>query len=108
MTVKIKLRWSNFETITRQLTLNQPTNKHEMIRTAAETLFKKTWTKGKPVRLIGVGVSGLAPEQLLLWDHQQKNAESESDEHLSSAIDDLRQKFGGDIVQWGQDLNKNS
>jgi DNA polymerase-4 len=108
MTVKIKLRWSNFDTITRQLTLNQPTNQHEMIRTAAETLFKKAWKKGEPIRLIGVGVSGLAPEQLLLWDHQQKNKESESDDQLSSVIDDLRQKFGDDIVQWGQDLNRNS
>jgi DNA polymerase-4 len=107
-TVKIKLRWSNFETITRQLTLNQPTNQGETIRNAADSLFKKSWTKGKPVRLIGVGVSGLAPEQLLLWDHKSKSAESDQDKQLGSAINDLRQKFGSDIVKWGQDSNKNN
>jgi DNA polymerase-4 len=108
-TVRIKLRWSNFETITRQITLNQPTNQVETIRNAAESLFKKSWTKGKPVRLIGVGVSGLAPEQLLLWDHQSKKAESEPpDKQLNSAISDLRQKFGRDIVKWGQELDENS
>lgn len=107
-TIRIKLRWSNFETITRQLTLNQPTNQPETIRNAAERLFKKAWTKGEPVRLIGVGVSGLAPEQLLLWNSQPRNGESELDQHLSSAINDLRQKYGQGILKWGQDLNSDS
>lgn len=105
-TIRIKLRWSNFDTITRQLTLNQPTNQHETIRSAAENLFKKAWEKGEPVRLIGVGISGLAPEQLLLWDHQPNEKGSESDTHLSSAISNLRQKYGDDIVKWGQDINE--
>ena len=105
-TIRIKLRWSNFDTITRQLTLNQPTNQHEMIRNAAEGLFKKAWTKGEPVRLIGVGISGLSPEQLLLWDHQPQVEGSESEVHLSSAISNLRKKYGDDIVKWGQDLNE--
>lgn len=105
-TIRIKLRWSNFDTITRQLTLNQPTNQHETIRSAAENLFKKAWEKGEPVRLIGVGISGLAPEQLLLWDHQPNVKGSESDTHLSSAISNLRQKYGDDIVKWGQDINE--
>lgn len=107
-TIKIKLRWSNFDTITRQLTLNQPTNQHETIRNAATSLFNKAWSKGEPVRLIGVGVSSLAPEQLLLWDYQLKNEVNDLDEHLSAAIHDLRQKYGDDIVHWGQDLDKES
>jgi DNA polymerase-4 len=106
-TIKIKLRWSNFDTITRQLTLKQPTNQHETIRNAAEGLFKKAWMKGEPIRLIGVGVSGLAPEQLLLWDHQPNLEDSESDKHLSSLISNLQKKYGEDIVRWGQDLKDN-
>ncbi len=107
-TIKIKLRWSNFDTITRQLTLNQPTNDQETINNAAVSLFKKAWRKGEAVRLIGVGVSGLAPEQLNLWDHQTKLAEGQSEKRLSTAISDLRQKFGDSVVQWGQDLNENN
>jgi DNA polymerase-4 len=106
-TIRIKLRWADFETITRQLTLNQPTNHQETIYNAAVSLFQKSWKMGEPVRLIGVGVSGLAPEQLTLWDHQNKISESESEKRLSAAINDLRQKFGDSIVFRGQDISEN-
>ncbi|MBE9473526.1 MAG: DNA polymerase IV [Chloroflexi bacterium] len=104
-TIKIKLRWSDFTTITRQSTLNQPTNKNQTINKAAVDLFQKAWKKGEAVRLIGVGVSGLAPEQLNLWDHQTKIAESETEKRLSTAINDLREKFGDNVLQWGDDLD---
>ncbi len=105
-TVKIKLRWSDFTTITRQVTLSQPTNKEDVIYNAAEKLFQNSWKSGKPVRLIGVGTSGLAPEQLNLWDHQTKTTGIETDERLNSVINDLRGKFGDRILQWGEDLNE--
>ena len=104
-TIKIKLRWSDFTTITRQSTLNQPTNKNQTINKAAVDLFQKAWKKGEAVRLIGVGVSGLAPEQLNLWDHQTKITESETEKRLSTAINDLREKFGDNVLQWGDDLD---
>ena len=105
-TVKIKLRWSDFTTITRQVTLSQPTNKEDVIYNAAEKLFQNSWKSGKPVRLIGVGTSGLAPEQLNLWEHQTKTIGIETDERLNSVINDLRGKFGDRILQWGEDLNE--
>jgi DNA polymerase-4 len=104
-TIKIKLRWSDFTTITRQLTLNQPTNKKKTINIAVVNLFQKAWKKGEAIRLIGVGVSGLAPEQLNLWDHQAKIAESETEKRLSTVINDLREKFGANVLQWGDDFD---
>ena len=59
---------------------------------------------GEPVRLIGVGVSGLAPEQLNLWDHQTKMVEIETEKRLSTAISDLREKFGDNVLKWGDDF----
>lgn len=106
-TIRIKLRWSDFTTITRQLTLNQPTNNERTIYQAASNLFQKAWKKGEAIRLIGVGVSGLAPEQLNLWDHQAKTAENESEKRLSTAIDDIREKFGDNVLQWGDDFGDN-
>ena len=103
-TVKIKLRWSDFTTITRQVTLSQPTNKEDVIYIAAENLFQNSWKSGKPVRLIGVGTSGLAPEQLNLWDHQTTTADIDTEKRLTSVIDDLREKFGDRILRWGEDL----
>jgi DNA polymerase-4 len=105
-TVKIKLRWSDFTTITRQVTLSQPTNKEDVIYNAAEKLFQNSWKSGKPVRLIGVGSSGLAPEQLNLWEHHSKTNSIETDNKLNSVIHDLREKFGDQILNWGEDLNK--
>jgi DNA polymerase-4 len=104
-TIRIKLRWSDFTTITRQLTLNQPTNNKQVIYKSAVNLFQKAWKKGEPIRLIGVGVSGLAPEQLNLWDHQTKRAEIETEKRLNTAIYDLREKFGDNVLQWGDDYD---
>ncbi len=56
-TVKIKLRWTDFTTLTRQVTLNQPTNLDSKIYAAVAQLFEKSWSPGKRVRLVGVGVS---------------------------------------------------
>lgn len=105
-TIRIKLRWSDFTTITRQLTLGQPTNEEQIIYTAAVKLFQKAWKSGEPVRLIGVGVSGLAPEQLNLWDHQIKSAKIDTEKRLSTVIKDLRRKFGDDVLRWGDIHNE--
>ena len=95
-TVQIKLRWSDFTTITRQITLVSPTNLDQEIFDAALDLFKQNWPRGKPVRLIGVGVSNLGPpaHQLGLWeDEHQRQAD------LLNAMDELREKYGRDIIQ---------
>ncbi|HEX7975653.1 MAG TPA: DNA polymerase IV [Anaerolineales bacterium] len=69
-TVKLKLRWPDFTTLTRQTTLDGPTDAANAIGAAAIEFFEKLWSPNKAVRLLGVGVSGLAPEprQLRLWD----------------------------------------
>jgi DNA polymerase-4 len=107
-TIKIKLRWADFTTITRQVTISQPTNKENVIYKSAEKLFHDAWNSGNPVRLIGVGVSGLAPEQLNLWDHQTKTADMKTQKRLSLAINDLREKFGDSVLKWGDDFNENN
>jgi DNA polymerase-4 len=95
-TVSIKLRWSNFTTITRQKSLPSPTNLDQEIYDTAVMLFKKNYPAGKPVRLIGVGVSNLCEPvlQLSLWDTPRLK------EHdLLTAIDTLRAKYGREIIQ---------
>jgi predicted heme/steroid binding protein len=79
VTVKLKLRWPSFTTLTRQMTLPSPTDRDDRIASAALTLFEKVWSPGKPVRLLGVGVSGLGapPRQLSLWEDVPKAANLE-------------------------------
>ena len=101
-TVQIKLRWADFTTITRQVTLSSATNLDQEIFENALTLFKQNWPLGKPVRLIGVGVTNLGPpmHQLELWgDDHQKQA------RLLNAMDELRDKYGRDIIKRARRIN---
>jgi DNA polymerase-4 len=96
-TVKLKLRWPPFETLTRQITLPQPTDLEGEIFHAAWSLFEKAWTPGKAVRLIGVGVAGLqAPaQQLGLFDPTA----SPKAEKVAEVIDQIRAKYGWEAVK---------
>ncbi len=98
-TVKIKLRWPDFTTLTRQTTLPAPTDQTTDIETIALGLFKQVRAPGQPVRLLGVGVSNLGPpiHQMELWGQT-----SEKQRKLQSALDVLQEKFGKDIIAKGK------
>lgn len=102
-TVHIKLRWSDFTTLTRQITFRRPINLDVEIYTAALQLFDKSWPNGKPVRLIGVGISGFEQpfRQLGLWDTSDRSAEQ-----LQATLDELRERFGDDAIRRGVDLGR--
>jgi DNA polymerase-4 len=67
--VGIKLRYSDFTTLTRQMTLDVPTDDERQIFHAAQTLFQRAWQRGRPVRLLGVSARHLTSPagQLPLW-----------------------------------------
>ena len=100
-TVKLKLRWPDFTTPTRQLTLEQPTDDAARILTAARRLFDRLWQPGRAVRLLGVGVSGLndGPRQMGLWD-----APDERLERLQRTVISVRARFGDHALLSGRDV----
>lgn len=59
-TITIKLRYGDFETLTRQMSLDVPTGDEARIYRAALVLLEQTWQRGRPVRLLGVGGDHLA------------------------------------------------
>ena len=61
-TVTLKLRYSNFETITRSRTQDPPTCSVEDIVSRAEGLLEKTEASKRPVRLLGVSLHGLSED----------------------------------------------
>lgn len=103
-TIKLKLRWSDFTTLSRQLTLDNPTDLDGEIYRAASQLFDQVWLAGKPVRLIGVGLGGFgAPKkQIGLWEDRQEERHAEE---LQSALDRLRDKFGEASITRASDLH---
>jgi len=97
-TVKIKLRWPDFSTLTRQVTLGQPTADHQVITQAAKELFKQVWTQGKAVRLLGMGVSGLESpsRQIGLWD-----VDWQKEEKIQDILAEVHEKFGQRALRRG-------
>jgi DNA polymerase-4 len=60
-TVQVKVRYSDFTTLTRQITLEDPiADANEIYRLAAHLLAREKLVN-RPLRLLGVGVSGLVP-----------------------------------------------
>jgi DNA polymerase-4 len=98
-TVKLKIRWSDFTTLTRQTTLPTSTDNEDDIFRTAVRLMKSVRTQNQPVRLIGVGVSGIGSpvRQLSLWD-----VGSEKSRKLQEVVDQLQEKYGRNIIHKGE------
>ena len=60
-TVGIKLRYADFTTLSRQMTLSVPTDDAREIYRAALVLLERAWKRGRPVRLLGVAGRHLSP-----------------------------------------------
>ncbi len=99
VTVKLKLRWPDFTTLSRQITVTAPIDQDDDLFAVAMQLFGQVWRPGRRVRLLGVGVSGLGPRraQLALLDDG-----AEKKKRLQDAVDALKDKFGETIVHRGR------
>ncbi len=99
-TVRIKLRWADFTTLTRQITPGGTFNDEATITRHALELFERVWAQPgrQAVRLLGVGVSGLEkpPRQIGLWDKNWRK-----DARLRQVVRELRARFGEDAVSLG-------
>lgn len=98
-TIKLKIRWPDFTTLTRQTTLPTSTDNDDEIHRTAVKLMKAVRKSNQAVRLIGVGVSGIgAPvRQLGLWD-----AGDERSRKLQEVVDKLQEKYGRDVIHKGE------
>ena len=100
--ISIKVRRRDFETYTRQKSFSPPTQETRLIVQVATDLLNH-WFEEQPraaVRLLGVGVSDLAPAQQLDLFTTRETAESGK---LDEALDRIRGKFGTEAVKRGSD-----
>ncbi len=91
--VTVKIRYSNFETTSRQETVDY-TSLDDKLIAKVKDLFNKSWQKNRPVRLLGVRFSQLIPftMQMSLFEN---NAEKLN---LYKAVDDIKNRFGSKTV----------
>ena len=95
-TIGLKLRYSDFTTLTRQATLAEPTDSGPVIYAEALALFTATWDRRRSVRLVGVGTSNLEqPARQLRLFEQEDNRQAQ----LDAALDRIRGRFGNDAIQ---------
>ncbi len=98
-TIYIKVRYENFETITRQITIEKPIcSDLEIFRTAEKLMLEVKKQRTNKIRLLGVGVRGL-----------QDKAEQLSFNHLNTTrryaldktVDKIRIRYGKGVIVRG-------
>lgn len=95
-TVNLRLRYADFTTLTRQDTLASGAPSDQGIAAVVVRLFDAVWSD-QPVRLLGVGLSGIAESaQLDLFD-----IASDRQRRADRALDALRGRFGEEAIRRG-------
>lgn len=91
-TVTIKVRYSDFKTITKRVTFDNYTCAIFDIYKSSLKLLKELDLIRKKVRLVGVSVSSLKQSQA--FDNMLFKEEEQKGEKLTAAIDKISEKFG--------------
>ena len=102
-TVTLKLKRGDFQLVTRRHALSDPTQLTDRIYRAAKDLFTHAGTKG-PFRLIGVGISDLAPEVQADLSPDLLDPEAPTRAKAERAADAIRARFGHEAIIKGRAL----
>jgi len=123
-TINIKLRYPDFKTITRSVTLDSPDNNTDILLEKVVALFSKVMQQNKSaIRLIGVGASGLHKEnqqtekdEPLLFSQQESQADmfeiknnkaiANKKKNIDKIADLVNQRFGKKTVRRGRSCHK--
>lgn len=99
--IAVKIRYPNFETTSKQTTIDYTFRDDELIP-AAMQLFHQLYRKGKPIRLLGVRLSEFTNHALQgsLFDDGVKKT------NLYKAIDGVKNKYGKGALQKARTIVK--
>ncbi len=91
--VTVKIRYSDFETMSRQETVDY-TALDDVLIAKVKDLFNKSYQKGRPVRLLGVRFSQFIPftMQMSLFENNVEKL------NLYKAVDEIKERFGSKSV----------
>ena len=96
-TFTLKLRYADFDTITRATTI-EPTDDDTIVFRTMSELLDTSYKRPLPIRLLGVRATHLTDEgqiELSLFPDAGKRTQ------MLSAVDKLRKKFGDDVIHVG-------
>jgi DNA polymerase-4 len=105
-TIELKIRSSQFETRTRSLSVDEPTNTTKVIWQAALKLLEKSLTPDiLPVRLLGVGAIRLSRDGVVQGQLFGEDVR-EYDSALDLTIDAIRGQFGTEAIHRASQLDR--
>jgi DNA polymerase-4 len=105
--VTLKVRYADFESASRSVTVERGMDRATEIHAAAMALLQRTEAGPRPVRLLGISLSGLEPKeggQEELFGEENRRRLT----NLDRALDGLRDRFGEDGIRAGSLLEKES
>ncbi len=102
--VRLKVRFPPFRTVTRQAAVDPPTDDDLQIAALARRLLGQVRSSRQPVRLLGVGaaelIDGDVPRQGSLFGEDAPAVDPRR-ARLTQAVDDLRERFGDGVIRRG-------
>lgn len=107
-TITLKVKYNDFKQITRSVTLAASTSDRRTVWNECRTLLHKTQVGTRPVRLLGVSLSGLQPDTMPLQRSLfcEAAADPRRDTKLNGALDCILDRFGEDAIIPGTLLKK--
>jgi DNA polymerase IV len=103
-TLHLKLRYTDFTTITRAHTLERATQLDNEIFATIRRLFEANWRKGATVRLLGVATTHFDAPAAQLGLHDSESHEKWG--NVLAAADKLRDKFGEQSIMLAPSLKQ--
>jgi len=102
-TITLKVKYHDFKQITRSSTIKQHIADSKKIYQEVIRLLQKTDAGQKPIRLLGISVSGLKVEsssrQQFLFQDMRSN---EKRREINKALDEIQEKFGATAILPGR------
>ena len=103
--ISVGIRFLNFKNVSHQMSFSEPLSTTEEVYEASKKLLKELWKGRRPIRLISISLANLTKlsgcKQLSFFDRPIKQVETikKSDEKVNIVIDNLRKKYGFDVIK---------
>lgn len=103
--ISVGIRFLNFQNQSHQMSFSEPLSTTNEVYEAARKLLRELWKGRRPIRLISISLTNLTKlsgcKQLSFFDKPSKQVETikKSDEKVNKVIDNLRQKYGFNVIK---------
>ena len=106
--ISVTLRSEKFKNISRQKTIDTPTDITTEVYEIAKSIFSSLWDRRTPLRLMGISLTGITDGddvQLSLFS-DETDIQKEKNRKVDRAVDLIRNQFGSDKLMRGTTVSE--